>query len=139
MAKRFVFSCLCAGLFLASPVEGDIHEIGYVPRARVIDLVAPLTFKEGRPWITCPDSSHDPLRRQISCGIYGVVEGIMVEETRVIVSIGEDRFYYPAERGGTNPHGATIYLLTLSKLNRIPLVLRFQDRGGEFQIIEAML
>lgn len=134
--KRFVFSCCCAVLFVSSPLNGDISQ-NPTGRLTVIDLVAPLTFREGRSWITCPDTSSDPLRRVVNCGIYGIIEGIRLEKGGVAVSMGGDQFHYPQRNGLTDT--APVKLMTLAKLHRIPVILRFQSIRGKFYVTAAML
>lgn len=131
-ARKIALLLTFAGLFTIRAVHGGEYEGGY----QVVDLVAPLSDRAS----VCPEVPIGQWENGIACLTSGVIDRILLEQgvqgARITVSLNGDRFYYLLNNSLAEA-GAPMALFTASRLNRIPVTLRFRNWGGAFYITEA--
>jgi hypothetical protein len=120
---------------LSLPVLGEVEggDQGRQPTAlQIVDIVTPQVPRSP----VCSEThwdSHTP------CWVSGVVEGIAMEASRVSITLSGQKFKYLLGNKSRWEKGSPLSLLVASKLNRVPVQLRFENWGGNFYIAEVSL
>jgi hypothetical protein len=128
-------SLFVVGLFVASPLQGENYDPSVEISHEVVDLIQSASGE----LVACPDVSMSRLEK--TCLVTGVVDLVRIEQGAerewIVAMVGGEPFYYLSADSNPSDLGAVMSLLTLSKLNGVPVTLRFKNWGGEFYITEA--
>lgn len=113
-------------------VEGEDRTLPDTVHYQVVDLVTP---RPG-PSSACPEGQAED---DAPCFVSGVVDEIFMRPNRITVVLGGLDFHYLLGSQARWENGQPLGLLMASKLNHIPVRLRFENWGGVFYLTQVSL
>lgn len=161
MRQNNPLSCLSVAFFFFLLVPLNAQGQGLAESYQVVDLVD----QQSGQITSCPEASYLKTEIDTVCETSGTIEKIRIEQGttfticqglkrrgsfcenpllqsrsgRITLLIGGHDFYYLLRDVTYGDLGAPMSLFTASRVNRIPITLRFINWGGEFYITEATL
>lgn len=115
---------------LSLPVLGEVEGGGLggdEVALQIVDVVAPQAPRS-------PVCSETHWNGDTPCWVSGIVEGIAMEPSRISITLSGQKFQYLLGNKSRWEKGSPLSLLMASKLNRVPVQLRFENWGGTFYI-----
>ncbi len=131
-----IFAAAVLALLLILPVlsnvEGENRPEPGVVHYQVVDLVTP----ESGLVSGCPEGQAGI---ETPCFLTGVVDEILMQPDRMTVVVSGLSFHYLLGPRARWEIGQPLGLLMASKLNRVPISIRFENWGGVFYLTQVRL